>query len=237
MTNRSPQKADDDVNRLVIEHRPNVVTEEVGPTPLHWRTRVKCDGDGCHFSVERDRYWDAVAAHSEHLTAVLSEHLHERIEGNDPMRRALGQTTDRQMLRLEAQLHAARSLTDDWLTESQHERMVPVSALQAVRDVLATSPAPAGAVDVERSSHEPEKNSTIHERLAVIVGCSVDDERLDDLYEFIQSDRQIEAGQTWDQCAREAHDLGWLHDSALSDLLARNPHRVLPPDSNGARNG
>lgn len=33
------------------------------------------------------------------------------------------------------------------------------------------------------------------------------------------------AEEAWDACAREAHDLGWLHDWALSDLLARNPYR------------
>ena len=39
---------------------------------------------------------------------------------------------------------------------------------------------------------------------------------------------------TWEHCAKEAHDLGWLHDWALSDLLARNPYRVIPPGKPGA---
>lgn len=29
----------------------------------------------------------------------------------------------------------------------------------------------------------------------------------------------------WDECAREAHSLGWLHDPALGDVLERNPYR------------
>jgi hypothetical protein len=34
--------------------------------------------------------------------------------------------------------------------------------------------------------------------------------------------------QAWDECAEEAHALGWLHDDALSNVLARNPYRVIP---------
>ena len=30
----------------------------------------------------------------------------------------------------------------------------------------------------------------------------------------------------WDECAREAHALGWLHDWALSDAVERNPYRA-----------
>lgn len=35
--------------------------------------------------------------------------------------------------------------------------------------------------------------------------------------------------QAWDESAEEAHALGWLHDDALSDVLARNPYRADPP--------
>lgn len=40
---------------------------------------------------------------------------------------------------------------------------------------------------------------------------------------------QERVAQAWDECARESHDLGWLHDWALSDLTGRNPYRVIPP--------
>lgn len=30
----------------------------------------------------------------------------------------------------------------------------------------------------------------------------------------------------WDEAVRECHALGWLHDFALSDALARNPYRA-----------
>lgn len=46
---------------------------------------------------------------------------------------------------------------------------------------------------------------------------------------YDQRERDMKA-EVWDKCARESHDLGWLHDWALSDLLARNPYRVLPPE-------
>lgn len=32
--------------------------------------------------------------------------------------------------------------------------------------------------------------------------------------------------RVWDECAEEAHALGWLHDDARTDVLARNPYRV-----------
>lgn len=31
--------------------------------------------------------------------------------------------------------------------------------------------------------------------------------------------------ESWDECAREATDLGWMHDHALWDVLRRNPYR------------
>lgn len=34
--------------------------------------------------------------------------------------------------------------------------------------------------------------------------------------------------EAWDEAALEAYDLGWLHDHALDDLLARNPYRNTP---------
>ena len=33
--------------------------------------------------------------------------------------------------------------------------------------------------------------------------------------------------EVWDLAVRECHDLGWLHDFAKSDAMARNPYR--PP--------
>lgn len=47
-----------------------------------------------------------------------------------------------------------------------------------------------------------------------------------------QRERELKA-DVWDQCAKESHDLGWLHDWALSDLLARNPYRVASPGQAG----
>jgi hypothetical protein len=29
----------------------------------------------------------------------------------------------------------------------------------------------------------------------------------------------------WEECAQEAHDLGWLHEDALEDVQRRNPYR------------
>lgn len=31
--------------------------------------------------------------------------------------------------------------------------------------------------------------------------------------------------KAWDDCAREAHDLGWTHDYGRNDLMGRNPYR------------
>jgi hypothetical protein len=50
------------------------------------------------------------------------------------------------------------------------------------------------------------------------------------LWPVIQADRS----QVWEECAREAHDLGWLHNPALSDLIARDPYRVTPTSEGDA---
>lgn len=63
------------LNRLLDEHRPNVVVEEIGPAPLHWRTRIKCDGEACDFYVEDNRYWTAAKAHTGHLTEKVAEFI------------------------------------------------------------------------------------------------------------------------------------------------------------------
>ena len=44
----------------------------------------------------------------------------------------------------------------------------------------------------------------------------------------------------WDECAQEVHDLGWLHDFARSDAIARNPYRadrVAEPQHEAATSG
>lgn len=56
-------------------HRPNYVTEEIGPKPLHWRTRVKCDGDDCGFYAEDESWFRALDAHSEHVAGLLAPHM------------------------------------------------------------------------------------------------------------------------------------------------------------------
>ena len=33
----------------------------------------------------------------------------------------------------------------------------------------------------------------------------------------------------WDEAATEARDLGWLHDDAHADVVARNPYRQEQP--------
>ena len=38
----------------------------------------------------------------------------------------------------------------------------------------------------------------------------------------------------WDEAVREMHDLGWLHDWALSDGLARNPYRSRDDEEAGS---
>lgn len=35
-----------------------------------------------------------------------------------------------------------------------------------------------------------------------------------------------DAELAWDEAVEEAHGLGWLHDFAKSDALARNPYRL-----------
>lgn len=40
-----------------------------------------------------------------------------------------------------------------------------------------------------------------------------------------RSEAEIKA-EAWDEAVRECHDLGWLHDFALSDALERNPYRA-----------
>ena len=45
---------------------------------------------------------------------------------------------------------------------------------------------------------------------------------------YDQRERAMKA-DAWEECAKESHALGWLHDWALSDLLERNPYRSIPP--------
>lgn len=40
-----------------------------------------------------------------------------------------------------------------------------------------------------------------------------------------EHDRQV-AERAWDEAVEETHALGWLHDFAKSDALARNPYRT-----------
>lgn len=68
------------LNGLLATHRPNVVTEEVGPLPLRLRTRVKCDGDSCGFYTEGDRYWDVVQRHTDHLTEAVADLVREHTD-------------------------------------------------------------------------------------------------------------------------------------------------------------
>lgn len=76
-----------ELRELVITHRPNVVTEEIGVIggargERTWRTRVKCDGEQCKgFYAERRRYWDAVEEHSDHLVSVLTDWAASRFQG------------------------------------------------------------------------------------------------------------------------------------------------------------
>jgi hypothetical protein len=37
--------------------------------------------------------------------------------------------------------------------------------------------------------------------------------------------REVKAA-AWDECAVEAHDLGWMHDNGWRDVHARNPYEV-----------
>jgi hypothetical protein len=39
------------------------------------------------------------------------------------------------------------------------------------------------------------------------------------------------AERAWDECAGEAHALGWTHDFGRNDLLSRNPYRLPPKGS------
>jgi hypothetical protein len=39
-----------------------------------------------------------------------------------------------------------------------------------------------------------------------------------------EQELQAALADVWDEAVRECHDLGWLHDFALSDALARNPY-------------
>jgi len=65
-------------------HRPNYVTEEIGPLPLHWRTRVKCDGDDCGFYAEDDSWYVALDRHSQHVADMLTANLAARTQDADP---------------------------------------------------------------------------------------------------------------------------------------------------------
>lgn len=44
-----------------------------------------------------------------------------------------------------------------------------------------------------------------------------------------EHDRRV-AERAWDEAVEETHALGWLHDFAKSDALARNPHRAAKGD-------
>jgi hypothetical protein len=41
--------------------------------------------------------------------------------------------------------------------------------------------------------------------------------------------------EAWDEAVRECHDLGWLHDWARSDAIARNPYADQPAEGGGER--
>ena len=38
------------------------------------------------------------------------------------------------------------------------------------------------------------------------------------------------AAEAWDECADEAHALGWLHGAAREDMDSRNPYEKEAPD-------
>lgn len=68
------------VECIVADHRPNVVTEEIGVIDGYlgertWRTRIKCDGGDCGFYAEGPRYWDVVRVHNAHLVDVINTEL------------------------------------------------------------------------------------------------------------------------------------------------------------------
>ena len=44
------------------------------------------------------------------------------------------------------------------------------------------------------------------------------------LHDLEREAEQRGAEKGWDQASAEAFHCGWLHDAALADLLARNPH-------------
>ena len=55
------------------------------------------------------------------------------------------------------------------------------------------------------------------------------------LYNLVRSDRpgiissvELSPAEAWDEAAETARDLGWLHDPAHEDLIARNPHKETP---------
>lgn len=68
----TPDAAAQALRKLVGTHEPNGPVAEpdhLHHPPVYWR--IKCDGNDCSFYAERPRYWDATAAHSDHLTEVL----------------------------------------------------------------------------------------------------------------------------------------------------------------------
>lgn len=42
-----------------------------------------------------------------------------------------------------------------------------------------------------------------------------------------------EMANAWDECASEAHSLGWMHDAAVRDMVERNPYRKKAPTEPG----
>lgn len=73
------------------------------------------------------------------------------------------------------------------------------------------------------------KTEMVKTRYAIAHGGLSDDEedvRADAFDRWLsEHDRQV-AERAWDDAVEEAHALGWLHDFAKSDALARNPHRA-----------
>jgi hypothetical protein len=37
--------------------------------------------------------------------------------------------------------------------------------------------------------------------------------------------RRSAMAKAWDECAQEAHDLGWIYEMALTEMKSRNPWR------------
>lgn len=72
-----------------------------------------------------------------------------------------------------------------------------------------------------------EKDQTIHERLAAIIGCPVDDERLDDIFEFIQADRQIEAARAFNEGTLAQREATRAAGGDVGQIVRVNPYAQI----------